>query len=186
MGGPQARAPGAASTLIVTLPYTLRAQAFSTPPWFRDDWLNGFHDLLRARRAPPGGAAAAAPLRAGAAAASDAAGADGGDAEGGEAGAAAGPRGGLATSDFRFLYLGPAGSHTPLHADVLRSFSWRARGPAFPLPALRRPACPAWPPGHTCLYGCMLRSWLMLSGDICQLLHTEGWERLVCPFNILL
>ncbi|KAK9822489.1 hypothetical protein WJX81_002142 [Elliptochloris bilobata] len=33
-------------------------------------------------------------------------------------------REGLATSDYRFVYLGPAGSHTALHADVLRSFSW--------------------------------------------------------------
>lgn len=29
-------------------------------------------------------------------------------------------------SDYKFAYLGPAGSRTPLHADVLRSFSWSA------------------------------------------------------------
>ncbi|OQV23041.1 JmjC domain-containing protein 4 [Hypsibius exemplaris] len=28
--------------------------------------------------------------------------------------------------DYRFLYLGPAGSWTPLHEDVLQSFSWSA------------------------------------------------------------
>jgi hypothetical protein len=33
---------------------------------------------------------------------------------------------GVATSDYRFVYLGPAGSSTPLHADVLRSHSWSA------------------------------------------------------------
>ncbi|MEW5317730.1 MAG: hypothetical protein WDW38_009007 [Sanguina aurantia] len=30
----------------------------------------------------------------------------------------------VATSDYRFLYLGVAGTRTPLHADVFRSFSW--------------------------------------------------------------
>eukprot|EP00879_Flechtneria_rotunda_P022953 GHRR01024262.1.p1 GENE.GHRR01024262.1~~GHRR01024262.1.p1 ORF type:complete len:272 (+),score=112.44 GHRR01024262.1:1844-2659(+) len=30
------------------------------------------------------------------------------------------------TSDYRFVYLGPAGSWTPLHSDVLRSYSWSA------------------------------------------------------------
>lgn len=30
------------------------------------------------------------------------------------------------TADYRFVYLGPAGSWTPLHADVLRSYSWSA------------------------------------------------------------
>lgn len=29
-------------------------------------------------------------------------------------------------SDYRFVYLGPSGSSTPLHADVLRSHSWSA------------------------------------------------------------
>jgi len=31
-----------------------------------------------------------------------------------------------ATADYRFIYIGPAGSWTALHADVLRSFSWSA------------------------------------------------------------
>jgi transcription termination factor Rho len=30
------------------------------------------------------------------------------------------------TSDYRFVYLGPAGSWTGAHADVLRSYSWSA------------------------------------------------------------
>ncbi|GIL73240.1 hypothetical protein Vretifemale_3469 [Volvox reticuliferus] len=30
------------------------------------------------------------------------------------------------TSDYRFCYLGPAGTWTPLHSDVLRSHSWSA------------------------------------------------------------
>lgn len=31
-----------------------------------------------------------------------------------------------AVRDYRFVYLGPPGSSTPLHSDVLRSFSWSA------------------------------------------------------------
>lgn len=30
--------------------------------------------------------------------------------------------GGAAAADYRFVYCGPAGTWTPLHADVLRSF----------------------------------------------------------------
>eukprot|EP00884_Botryococcus_braunii_P006407 jgi/Botrbrau1/15768/Bobra.4_1s0130.2 len=30
----------------------------------------------------------------------------------------------IVTSDYRFVYLGPAGTWTPLHTDVLKSFSW--------------------------------------------------------------
>ena len=32
----------------------------------------------------------------------------------------------VACSDYRFLYLGPQGTKTGLHSDVLRSFSWSA------------------------------------------------------------
>jgi hypothetical protein len=32
--------------------------------------------------------------------------------------------GGIQTSDYRFVYLGPQGTHTPLHSDVLGSHSW--------------------------------------------------------------
>ena len=37
---------------------------------------------------------------------------------------AKGRSGSATTADYRFVYLGPQGSCTPLHADVLRSFSW--------------------------------------------------------------
>lgn len=30
----------------------------------------------------------------------------------------------VVTADYRFLYLGPRGTWTPLHTDVLKSFSW--------------------------------------------------------------
>lgn len=33
---------------------------------------------------------------------------------------------GVTTADYRFLYLGPEGSWTPLHSDVLKSYSWSA------------------------------------------------------------
>lgn len=36
------------------------------------------------------------------------------------------PSAGDVASDYRFVYLGPAGTKTPLHADVLRSHSWSA------------------------------------------------------------
>jgi hypothetical protein len=32
----------------------------------------------------------------------------------------------LGADDFKFLYLGPKGSFTPLHTDVLQSYSWSA------------------------------------------------------------
>ena len=38
--------------------------------------------------------------------------------------AATTPTATAAASDYRFVYLGPRGTRTPLHADVLRSFSW--------------------------------------------------------------
>eukprot|EP00123_Amoebidium_parasiticum_P007037 comp17829_c0_seq2/m.17968 comp17829_c0_seq2/g.17968 ORF comp17829_c0_seq2/g.17968 comp17829_c0_seq2/m.17968 type:complete len:155 (-) comp17829_c0_seq2:937-1401(-) len=34
------------------------------------------------------------------------------------------PDGTVDPNDYRFVYLGPKGSFTPLHADVLRSYSW--------------------------------------------------------------
>lgn len=30
------------------------------------------------------------------------------------------------TDDYRFVYMGPTGSWTPFHADVLHSYSWSA------------------------------------------------------------
>ena len=143
----------------VRLPLSLRAclQAYSTPAFFVDDWLNGYYDARAAARpgsqAVGSGAAQEEP--------------PGGD------GAAAGdgrqPDPCIATSDYRFVYLGPEvdicsisrllvispssshfpistllagdqivgpqeesgsklilpqGTWTPLHADVLRSYSW--------------------------------------------------------------
>lgn len=38
----------------------------------------------------------------------------------------AGPLPGVECADYRFVYMGPAGSWTPCHADVLRSYSWSA------------------------------------------------------------
>ena len=32
----------------------------------------------------------------------------------------------MQTGDYRFVYLGPKDSWTPMHADVLRSYSWSA------------------------------------------------------------
>jgi len=85
-------------------------KAYALPGFFRDDWLNGY--LLRDSGEPfpgPGGAGV-------------------GWARGGGAGGGA-PAGGpadVALSDYRFVYVGPKGSWTPLHADVVRSYSWSA------------------------------------------------------------
>ncbi len=35
-----------------------------------------------------------------------------------------GSQNGVECADYRFVYMGPAGSWTPCHADVLRSYSW--------------------------------------------------------------
>jgi len=92
---------------------------YTPPPFFADDWLNGFFDA-QAAAAASGDAGGAAAEAAGAAAAAAAAEAE-------EAGTAIAAGGSAATTaDYRFVYLGPAGSFTPLHADVLRSFSWSA------------------------------------------------------------
>ena len=111
------------TTPIIQMPCALAAeahapkQAFSTPRWFRDDWLNGFHDLRAVHPLARSNAEtldrascrdqvhAPRPAKA-------------------SLGDAAQFWEDLATSDYRFVYLGPAGSHTALHADVLRSFSW--------------------------------------------------------------
>lgn len=78
-------------------------QAYTCPPFFSDDWLNEWLDAKAA--AGTAGAAAVEP-----------------DATG-TAGSGGAP---VACSDYRFVYLGPAGTRTGLHADVLRSFSWSA------------------------------------------------------------
>lgn len=102
------------------------APAYRLPQYFSEDWLNAFF-LAGAPpagagfpgAAPAGAAGAQAASEAGAAAA-DATAEAGREAEGGAAAA------GAATADYRFVYCGPAGSWTPLHADVLRSYSWSA------------------------------------------------------------
>ena len=46
------------------------------------------------------------------------------DAERRREGGRGGGYGGAGASDYRFVYLGPAGTSTPLHVDVLHSYSW--------------------------------------------------------------
>jgi hypothetical protein len=79
--------------------------AYDTPPWFRDDWLNWAHDAQHEainwahdaqHEATRGAAAHAAPDTAAAAAAAS------------------------QCADYRFVYLGPAGSFTALHAARAR------------------------------------------------------------------
>ncbi|KAL6785224.1 hypothetical protein ACKKBG_A02960 [Auxenochlorella protothecoides x Auxenochlorella symbiontica] len=74
-------------------------QAYTCPPIFMDDWLNEWHDVLRhGQPACNGDGSSPAPPAA--------------------------SRSSLVTSDYRFVYLGPEGSSTPLHHDVLMSHSW--------------------------------------------------------------
>jgi len=63
-------------------------KAYECPPFFRDDWLNDYHDMLHT---------------------------DAGEGS---------SRPSIVTSDYRFVYLGRKGTWTPIHADVLRSYSW--------------------------------------------------------------
>ncbi|KAL0019101.1 hypothetical protein WJX77_004127 [Trebouxia sp. C0004] len=96
--------------------------AYQTPCYFQEDWLNEFYDI-RQRRPQQRHRAGSADdtLQAGPVA-------DKGDVE---ERAANGDRSGgsnagcdIASSDYRFVYLGCKGTWTPLHADVLRSYSW--------------------------------------------------------------
>ncbi|KAF5825640.1 hypothetical protein DUNSADRAFT_7886 [Dunaliella salina] len=71
-------------------------KAYEVPCYFSSDWLNAYYDAL-------------------------------GEAQNRKAddqGVSASK--GTSTADYRFVYLGPAGSWTPLHSDVLRSYSWSA------------------------------------------------------------
>ncbi|KAI8477296.1 MAG: hypothetical protein J3K34DRAFT_515949 [Monoraphidium minutum] len=87
--------------------------AYRLPAYFREDWLNAHCD---------GRAAAAAAGGEG-----QGSGGEGGGGGGGcESGAGGGAAAAASTADYRFVYCGPAGSWTPLHADVLRSYSWSA------------------------------------------------------------
>ncbi len=76
-------------------------EAYVTPPYFREDWLNEYYIHAHKRKlahacaeASPTGAAESSDLDA------------------------------INESDYRFVYAGPKGTRTGLHADVLRSFSW--------------------------------------------------------------
>jgi hypothetical protein len=124
--------------------------AYETPPHFADDWLNAYWDERAAEAAEDAaeaadnarhrGAAAAAeedreakPQREGDAGERESGGADGVDADVKDAAAAeeeeeddaaANGDGEGGGGTHRFVYVGVAGTWTPLHADVLRSFSW--------------------------------------------------------------
>ncbi|KAK9826036.1 hypothetical protein WJX74_007138 [Apatococcus lobatus] len=92
--------PGASTTLLYLKDWHFAStfrnayQAYTTPVYFQDDWLNDYHDACQRGRAsqgdPPGSSA----------------------------------QNGVLDSDYRFVYLGCKGTWTGLHADVLRSYSW--------------------------------------------------------------
>ncbi|KAL2936120.1 JmjC domain-containing protein 4 [Bienertia sinuspersici] len=66
-------------------------EAYVTPLFFNDDWLNLYLDKYRLHNDP--------------------------DYQ---------ERNEISCSDYRFVYMGPKGTWTPLHADVFRSYSWSA------------------------------------------------------------
>lgn len=116
-------------------------QAYRLPNFFADDWLNYFYD--QRMRETESTAAGTEPTHG---AAAVALGSKGCSAEGSECTAvsttshaetcSAAPSAdqpqpppqppATFVSDYRFCYLGPAGTWTPLHSDVLRSYSWSA------------------------------------------------------------
>ncbi len=77
---------------------------YDVPAYLSSDWLNAHFDMLAQQQEEQQRRRVRGPESAG----------DGGPGEGG----------GVRCSDYRFVYLGPAGSWTPLHSDVLRSNSW--------------------------------------------------------------
>ena len=81
----------------------------------REDWLNDFYDAQWRQACRQQSAAPA--QHAGLSGSSAWRRAD-------SARAAGGGKPSAVQSDYRFCYLGPAGSSTPVHADVLRSYSW--------------------------------------------------------------
>ncbi|KAL6765151.1 hypothetical protein V8C86DRAFT_3128302 [Haematococcus lacustris] len=112
---------------------------YRVPPILEDDWLNFYYDWLAS---PPGDCHLPAAMEQGALELDPRKlrGRQGQGLEQGQ-GAAAGVLG-CGERDYRFVYLGPQGSWTPLHADVLRSFSWSANVAG----------CKSWlllPPEHT-------------------------------------
>ncbi|DBB18928.1 TPA: hypothetical protein ACH3X3_000505 [Trebouxia sp. C0006] len=96
--------------------------AYQTPCYFQEDWLNEFYDIGQRQPQQSHSAGSADDMSQPREAAEK------GDAE---EGVADGDRSGggnvgcdVASSDYRFVYLGCKGTWTPLHADVLRSYSW--------------------------------------------------------------
>jgi len=78
---------------------TTHLQAYHVPAYFSSDWLNAFLDSQRS-------AACSSNSNSSRCSSSSAAPAT--------------------TADYRFVYCGPKHSWTPLHSDVLRSYSWCA------------------------------------------------------------
>ncbi|EIE20714.1 Clavaminate synthase-like protein [Coccomyxa subellipsoidea C-169] len=68
--------------------------AYVLPEYFRDDWLNEYYDMRQTSH------------------------------QAASTGNGTHSQENIVTSDYRFVYLGPKGTTTALHADVLRSFSW--------------------------------------------------------------
>ena len=99
-------------------------QAYSTPVYGSEDWLNEFYDA-KWRAARQGALCGLVQLPCSVCRPDNRAAADTHTPD-------------PVQSDYRFCYLGPAGSSTPVHADVLRSFSWsvnvcgRKVGPSLP------------------------------------------------------
>lgn len=116
-----------------------RPQAYRLPAYFSEDFLNDYYDMLGAQHAqqdlgtsgPQHGASAPSHHCPGETedGGPDDSPADGeglaGDGEGDEP-APWRVQAQVGASDYRFVYVGPAGSWTPLHSDVLRSYSWSA------------------------------------------------------------
>jgi hypothetical protein len=128
------RPAGADGRLLYLKDWHLAAErpdtpAYTLPRFFSEDWLNAFYcDGCGGGGGGSGGGEEGAG-GGGGSASSGRRDSTGGGGEGGEAcsgGGAAPPGRPVATADYRFVYLGPAGSWTPLHADVLTSFSWSA------------------------------------------------------------
>ncbi|CAH9127882.1 unnamed protein product [Cuscuta epithymum] len=63
----------------------------------------------------------------------------------------------ISCSDYRFVYIGPKGTWTPLHADVFRSYSWSANV-------------------------CGRKQWYLLHPDQHHLIHDRNMR--VCVYNI--
>ncbi|KAK9901594.1 hypothetical protein WJX75_003934 [Coccomyxa subellipsoidea] len=69
-------------------------KAYVLPEYFRDDWLNEYHDMRQTSHHSASTSNGCTSQE------------------------------NIVTSDYRFVYLGPKSTTTALHADVLRSFSW--------------------------------------------------------------